>query len=205
MRLVPEILRVATGGIGLTNNAHDRASFAAERVEFVEVEAPLHFNVIDLRNVGPRLEDFVGQQAIVGHENQAAGGVIEIANGIDALRKSTKKIAKSLAAGRIGEGGNDLGRFVHDQVDGLAGFFDEAACGFDFVDGRIGFGAKFANDLAVDEDLAGQDELLGVTTRSDAGVSDNFLKAFEHCFMRIADNGEGIAGDGLPPFWGVGR
>ena len=43
------------------------------------------------------------EQAVVGHENQAAGGVIEIANGIDALRKSPKKIAKSLAAGRIGE------------------------------------------------------------------------------------------------------
>jgi hypothetical protein len=69
---------------------------------------------------------------------------------------------------------------VHEEIDMAAIRFDEAAGGFDFIFGGIGLGAEFGDEFAVDANLAREDELLGVAARSDAGVSDDFLKTFEH-------------------------
>ncbi len=69
---------------------------------------------------------------------------------------------------------------MHEEIDVAAFGFNEAAGRFDFVFGGIGLGAKFGDDFAVDADLTGKDELLGVAARSDAGMGDDFLKAFEH-------------------------
>ncbi len=55
------------------------------------------------------LEHGGGEIAIVGEEDEAAGVVVERADGIDALGKAAKEIAKSFAAFGIGEGGDDFG------------------------------------------------------------------------------------------------
>lgn len=177
---VPKIGGAAAGGIGLADGAEARAGFLAETIEFFEGEAALDLDVIDLRKVAPGFEHGGGEVAIVGEKDEAGVGVVEGTDGIDALGKTAEEIAQGAAAFGVGEGGNDLGRFVEDEIDVIFLGFDEAAGGFDLVFGGIGFGAEFGDDAAVDANLAGEDELLGVAARGDAGVGDDFLEAVEH-------------------------
>jgi len=196
---VPEIGGAATCGVGLANRAESRAGFLAETIEFFEGEAALDLDVIDLRKIGPGFEDGGGEIAIVGEKNEAGIGVVEGADGINALGETAEEIAKGAAAFGIGEGGDDFGRFVEEEIDVIFFGFDEAAGGFDLVFGGIGFGAELGDDLAVYADLAGEDELLGVAARGDARVGDDFLEAVEHGeegYQRseISDRGPGSFG-----------
>jgi hypothetical protein len=180
VNFVPEIGGVAASGIGLAHGAEAGAGFLAKTIEFFEGEAAFDFHVIGLGEVGPGFEDGGSEVAIVGEKDEATVGVIERADGIDALGKTAQEIAQGATALGIGEGGDNFGRLVENEVDMIFLGFDEAAGSFDLVGGGIGFGAEFGDDLAVDADLAGEDELLGVAARGDAGVGDDFLEAFEH-------------------------
>jgi len=165
----------------LANGFEFDAQIFAEPLEIGEGEHALDFDLVGLLEVIPVFEELRGEVAVVGEEDEPGGGVFEIADGIDAIRKSTKKITQSFAAFGIGERGDDFGRLVKEKVDvarGSAGDF--ASGGFDLIAGGVGFGAEFGDSFAVDADLAGEDELLGVTTGSDTGASDDLLKTFEH-------------------------
>jgi hypothetical protein len=177
---VPEIGGAAAGGIRLADGAEAGARFLAETIELFEGEAALDFYVIDLRKIAPGFEHGGGEVAIVGEKDEAGIGVVERTDGINALGKTAQEIAKGSAALGVGEGGDDFGRFVEEEINVIFFGFDEAAGGFDLVFGGIGFGAEFGDDAAVDANLAGEDELLGVAARGDAGVGDDFLEAVEH-------------------------
>src|SRR5208337_650915 len=183
---VPEIGGAAACGIGLANGAEARAGVLAKTIEFFEGEAALYLDVIDLRKMGPGFEHGGGEVAIVGEKDKAGVGVVEGADGVNAFGKTAEEIAKSFAALGIGERRDDFGRFVEEQVDMIFFGFDEVAGGFDLVFGGIGLGAEFGDDDAVDANLAGEDELFGVTARGDAGVGDYFLEAVEHGGRRIS-------------------
>jgi len=146
--------------------------------------------VVGLLELVPVFEELGGEVAVVGHEDEACGGVFEIANGIDALGKTAEEIAEGFAAFGIGEGRDDFGRFVEEKIDEAGSRFDGAASGFDFVFGGVGFGAEFSDGVAVDADLTREDELFGVAARGDAGTGDDFLEAFEHgalLFLIVSD------------------
>jgi hypothetical protein len=134
----------------------------------------------ELLEIGPVPEHGGGEVAIIGEKHQAAGAVVKRTDGIDTFRKATEKIAERLTAFGIGKRGDNFGRLVHEQINVAALGFHEAAGGFDLVARGIGLGAQFRDDFTVDADLAGKDELLGVATRGNAGVGDDFLEAFEH-------------------------
>lgn len=180
LHLIPIILAAGTGGSGLSNGFELYATFFAETFEVGECEHAFYFYVVGLLETIPVFQELCGEVAIVGHEDQAGSGVLEIADGINAFGETAKKIAERFSAFGIGEGGNDFGRFVEKEIDRAWGGFDEAAGGFDFVGGGIGFGAKLGDGLAVDADLAGKDELFSVAARSDTGARDDFLQAFKH-------------------------
>jgi len=55
-----------------------------------------------------------------------------------------------------------------------------AARGFDFVGGGVRLRAKFSNNAAVDANLAGENQLFGVTPRGNSSPGDNFLQAFQN-------------------------
>ena len=177
---VPIVGGLATHGVWLANGLDSGAGFPAETLEVGEGENAFDFELVNLLEAIPVFEELGGEIAVVGHEDEASGGVFEIADGINALGKAAQKIAEGFAALGIGEGGDDFRRLVEDEIDEALGGFDSAAGGFDFVFGRIGFGAEFGDDFAVDADLAGEDELFGVAARGDAGAGNDFLEAFEH-------------------------
>ena len=170
----------AARGVGLADDFHFDAGFFAEPVEIGEGKHAFDFELVSLLEMIPVFENLGGQVAVVGHEHESRGGIFEIADGVDALGKSTEKIAEGLASFGIGERRNDFSRLVEKQVDVALVGIDGAAGGLDFVFGGIGFRAEFGDHLAVDADLAGEDELLRVAAGGDAGASDDFLKAFEH-------------------------
>jgi len=177
---VPIVGGVAAHGVGLANDFHFDAGLLVEALDVGERKHALDFEMIGLLEMIPVFEELGGEVAIVGHEDESGGGVFEITDGINALREAAKKIAKGFASFRIGECGDDFGGLVEEEVDVALIGIDGAASGFDFVLGGIGLGAKFGDDFAVDADLAGEDELFGVTAGRDAGSGDDFLKAFEH-------------------------
>ena len=116
--LIPVIGAVAASGFRLANGFQLDAEFFAEALEVGEREHTFYFDVVGLLEMIPVFEELGGEVAIVGKEDQAGGGVFEIADGIDAFGKSAKKIAKSFAALGIGERGDDFGRFVEEEIDG---------------------------------------------------------------------------------------
>jgi len=122
--LVPEIGGAAASGIGLADGAEARASFFAEAIKFFEGEAAFDLDVIDLRKIGPGFKNDRGEIAIVGEKDEAGVGVIEGADGIDALGETAEEIAEGAAAFGIGEGGNNLGRFVEEEIDVIFFGFD---------------------------------------------------------------------------------
>ena len=180
LHFIPEIGGVAARSVRLAKRAQLGAGLFAEALEFVEGKTALNFDVKELREIGPVLEHGGSEIAIIGEEDEATGVVIERADRIDALGKAAKEIAKSFAAFWIGKGGDNFRGLVHEEVNVAAFGFYEAAGRFDFIFGGIGLGAQFGDDFAVDADLTRKDELLGVAARSDAGMGDDFLKAFEH-------------------------
>jgi hypothetical protein len=177
---VPKIGGVAARGVRLTEGAELRAGLFAEALEFVEGETPLDFDVKELLKIRPVLEHGGSEIAIVGEEDEAAGVVVERADGIDTFWEAAEKIAEGLAAFRIGESGDDFGRLVHEEVDVAALGFNEAASGFDFIFGGIGLGAEFGDDFTVDANLAGEDELLGVATGAWKKVVSNQLSVISY-------------------------
>ena len=184
---VPKIGGAATRGVGLADSAEARAGFFAQTIQFIEREAALDLDVIDLRELGPGFKNGGGEIAIVGEEDEAGVSVVQRADGIDALGKAAEEIAERAAALGIGEGGDDFGRFVEEEINVIFFGSDEAAGSFDFVFGGIGFGAEFRDDLTVDAHLAGEDELFGVAPGGDASVGDDFLEAVEHGRREISD------------------
>ena len=180
LHLVPIILAAGAGGFGLTDGLEFDADFLAEALEVVEGKHAFYLDVVSLLEMIPVFEELGGEIAVVGHEDQAGGGVFEIADGIDALWKTAKEIAEGFAAFGIGERGDDFGRFVEEKIHAAGSGFDGAAGGFDFILGGIGFGAELGDSLAVDANLAGEDELFGMAAGGDAGTGDDFLEAFEH-------------------------
>jgi hypothetical protein len=141
------------------------------------------------------LEELGGEVAIIRHEDESGGRIFEVAHGIDTLRQSAEKIAECFAALGVGEGGDDFGRLVQEEIEEARGGTDGTTGGFDFVLGGIGFGAEFGDGFAVDADLAGEDELFSVAARGNAGTGDDLLEAFEHS-RRISVIGYQISGTG---------
>jgi len=186
--LIPVVGAVAAGGFGLANGFQFYAEFSAEALEVGEREHTFHFDVVGLVEMIPVFEELGGQVAIVGKKDQAGGGVFEIADGIDTFGKTAKIITKIFAALGIGERGDDFGRLVEEEIDVARSGFDGASGSFDFVGGGISFGAEFGDCFTVNADLAGEDELLGMTAGSDAGAGDNFLEAFEHSLGAIKNS-----------------
>src|ERR1700742_361517 len=80
---VPEIFGMAAGGIGLADGAKFGVGVLAQAREIASVEAAFDFYVVLLLEIGPVLEHFGGEVAVVSEEQQAAGVVVEAADGID--------------------------------------------------------------------------------------------------------------------------
>jgi len=63
---IPEIFRVAAGGVGLANGANGGGGIATETLEISHHESAFNFYVVMLLKVGPIFQHFRGEIAVVG-------------------------------------------------------------------------------------------------------------------------------------------
>ncbi len=66
---------------------------------------------------------------------------------------------------------------------------DALAVDLDLVDARIGLAAELGDDLAVHAYAAGENELLGGSTRGDATVGEDLLNAFHAALPMSGESG----------------
>jgi hypothetical protein len=149
------------GGIGLVDLGaavdHDAvAKLVERRVGGLAAD----FDEVGFFDAGGGAGEGVGEVAVVGHEQEAFAGVVEAADGEDALA-GLEEVHDGGAAFGIAGGGDVALRFVEDEVAGALGAVEELAVDANVVARGVSFGAELGDGLAVDLDAAGGDEFLG--------------------------------------------
>ncbi len=184
---------------------------AAAFADFVEASTINHDATAQLRDgfVGRSAGDFyqvrfldaggglgqtIGEVAIVGHQKQALAEVIEATDGIEPrhfavlagdflLRLLAKEFHDGWAAFGVVERGDVAARLVDHEVALRLRAGEALAVDLDVVVRRVGAGAEFGDDLAVDLNAAVEDDLLGGAARGDAGLREDFLQAVAAWFV----------------------
>jgi hypothetical protein len=152
----------------------------AEACEGFFVGTAADFDEIFFGDVRAGFRKFLGEGAVVGEEEEAFAGVVEAADGIDALGERAEKLHDGGAALGIRDGGYVAFGFVEHEVEEALGRLDGFAIDADGVSIGIGLGAEFGDDLAVEGDAARGDDLFGFAAGGDAGGGEDFLETGEH-------------------------
>ena len=98
------------------------------------------FDEVGFFDAGGGTGEGVGEVAVVGHEQEAFAGVIEAADGEDALA-GFEEVRDGGAVFGVAGGGDVAFWFVEDVVAGTLGAVEELAVDADVVVGGVGFGA----------------------------------------------------------------
>ena len=169
----------------MSQRLHPYARFFSQLREVVERQHSFHLHVIGLLDMFPVPEQFGGEIAIVGEQDDAGRRVLEIADRIDARGKAAQGISQRLAAFWIGHRSDDFGRFVKRQVNQLLGRGDDFPGGFDTVGCEVGFRAELGHHAPVHTHLPARNELLSVAPGSNSRPRNNLLQSFLH-FVRFS-------------------
>ena len=156
------------------------------------------FDEVGFFDAGGGAGEGVGEFAVVGHEEEAFAGVVEAADGEDALA-SFEEVGDGGAVFGIAGGGDVALGLVEDEVAGTLGAVEELAVDADVVVGGVGFGAELGDGLAVDLDASGGDQLFGFAARGDAGGGNDFLQALRSCFVFGIVRDQGFESSGQRP------
>jgi hypothetical protein len=130
------------------------------------------------------VEQGLGELAVVGGEENAAGGEIEPPDGVDPPLEAREELAHGRTPLGIAHRRHHTARLVEDDVDEHLGD-DALAVHLDLVSPRVGLGAELADDMSVDADPARGDERLGGAARGDAAAREDLLDAFHRAYDRL--------------------
>jgi hypothetical protein len=123
----------------------------------------------------------VGQFAVVGHQQQTLAEVIEAANGINAFLDLCEEFHHRGPVLGIAHGGDEaLGLVEHEVAQALRAL-QELAVDANVIANRVGLGAEFGHDFAVDLYTSFGDQFFGVAAAGDAGLGEDFLEAVQLC------------------------
>jgi hypothetical protein len=145
-------------------------------------------DLIDLIDVGGGVSEALSHFAIVGEKEEASGVLVEPSDGIDAFFAATlDEEHDGVAFLWVVEGGDIAFRFVEEKI--AFGFAAQhfAAIGDDIA--LVDFETEGGDDLSVDGDSAGLDQLVGFAARAYAGVGDVFV---ETCGAVVFGFGRGL-------------
>jgi hypothetical protein len=123
--------------------------------------------------------EFVGQVAVVGHEQQAFAQVVETANGIETFARLREELHHRRAAFGIAHRGHEALGLVEHVVAETLGALEQFAIDADVVVGSIGLTAELGDDFAVDLNAALGDQLFGMAAAGDSSLGENLLEAIE--------------------------
>jgi len=178
---------VATAGAYLVETAAIDHDALADLLETAGGWDSADFDEVGLFYSGGGPGERVGEIAVVGHEEQALGEVVEAAYGVEAgefaveagdlfLRGFGEELDDGGAVLGVVECGDVAARLVEHEVavglwaaEELAVYADVVACG-------VVAGAEGGDDGSVDLDAAFEDDLLGLAAGGDTGLGEDLLK-----------------------------
>jgi len=149
----------------------------APHVEVLLLHHPRDLHDVRLRDGALRVEEAVGERAVVRGEQRAARREVEAADREEAHAVTVEVRGHGGPALGVGQGGHDAPRLVEDHVDEVLRD-DALPVELDLVGPRIGLGAELGDDLAVHADAARGDDVLRRAPRCDAATSQDLLKPF---------------------------
>ena len=122
------------------------------------------------------------QIAVIAHQEQALGVLVETSNRNETLRRGTDEFRGRLAAKGIAHGGKDADGLVKDDRTLTLAERQRLPVNADLNLLRIESFARTVHDESVDRDVTGLDEVGGLPTGRVASVCDDVLKSFFcHC------------------------
>jgi hypothetical protein len=148
----------------------------APALQILLVHLALHLHHVRLRDVLLRVQQPVGELAVVRQQQGAARVKIEPADGVEAHARVRHEVGHRRAALGVAERGDDEPRFVQHDVDGVL-VHDAVAIELDLVVPGVSSRAELGDDGAVDAYPTAGDEILRGTARGDTGAGQDFLKA----------------------------
>ncbi len=130
---------------------------------------------VGLGHVGAGTGELRHQIAVVGEQQQALAHVVEPADRKDPLLDSLEQIHDRGPPLRIADGGHGALRFIHGEIDVALGAAKQLALHSNLIDARVGLGARFGDDVPVDRDQAGGDQLFGFSPGGNSRRSQDLL------------------------------
>lgn len=170
-----------TGWCGL---AAVHGDAGAKEFFFFVSQRALDFGQVSFGDVAGRRGESIGEIAVVGEKEEALAEVIQPADRVDTFAHTFEELHHCFAAFGIKDGGDDVLRFVERVVRKMFGHAKDVAVYFHLIRGEVCFRTKFGDGLAVDRDVAGDDEFFGLAAAGDSGVGEDFLEAF---FRHLGD------------------
>ena len=142
----------------------------AELGQILGLDAAGNFDDVRLLHAIARMRQAVGQLAVVGQEDQALAVHVEATDREHALPTIGQQIDHARPTRRIAIGADHASRLV-DQVVNQLGSRQCDAVDTDFVTQQVGFGAELRDDLAVDLDATGGDQLFALAATAQSSRS----------------------------------
>jgi len=191
---------VATAAADLVEAAAVDHDAAAELVDGLVGGCAGDFDEVGFFYSSGGLGEAVGEFAVVGHEEQTFGEVVEASHGIKTweLHVFADGLLLGVLAEELHDGGAMLGvvgggdvaaRLVDHEVALRLGAVEEFAVDADVVAGGVGTGAELGDDLAVYDDAAFEDDGFGGAAAGDASLGEDLLET-------VALGGFGVGGGG---------
>jgi hypothetical protein len=119
----------------------------------------------------------LGELAVVGQQDHAAGVEVEATDGVHALGDTLHQVGDGRAALRVAQRRDHFARLVEHVIDGLFGH-DARAVHLDAVVLSIGARAELGDDATVYPHFALGDQRLSRAARGHAGLRENLLQTF---------------------------
>ncbi len=126
------------------------------------------------------MREELGEVAVIGEDQRALCIPVETADRMHRHAKFGDEIHHRARGMGIGARGDVAGRLVEEEVDAAVREGHRAPVYRDRLPLRVDLHPHLGDRLAVDGDVPGSDELLGLPSRSDAGGGENFVQPFFH-------------------------
>ena len=138
-------------------------------------EGAAHPHLVDLLRAEAGVKELVGQVAVVGHEEEPAGILVQAPDGIEAAVAGLDEFHHRVLGVGVADGAGVAPGLVEHDDHGLAVLGDFAPVHLDAVRLGVHAHAQFRHGLAIHAHAPGEDHLLRRAPRSHAAMRQNLL------------------------------
>jgi hypothetical protein len=147
-----------------------------------------HFHKIRFWNMGRSLCQCIGKLTVVGEQQETFAGIVQTADGVDALFDTAQEVDNGRAAFGVAQRGDVTFRFIEQDVNVVAGELEQLSIDADVVLPRVGLSAEFGYGLTVDLNQARRNKLFGFAAGGNTCGGNNFLQTFHGKALSVVPN-----------------